>query len=103
MDYMTLGSTPVDEECAQVGSDGYCEKAMAESNAFIRQLRRLFPDIPANTRFKVQSFSHDFGTYHEVTVIFNEKDKESVEFAINVENNLPEKWDTKAREELGLS
>lgn len=38
-----LASAPVDEPCAQVGTDDYREASMIECYVFRRMLERLFP------------------------------------------------------------
>ena len=93
MAYLTLGSTPCDEDCAQLGADDYRERMRAETKRYIAQLERLFPNRPEGVRFGVKGFSHDFGTYHEVCVFFNEDNEEQAEFAYNVEGECPAKWD----------
>jgi len=100
-DYISIGSTPSDEECAQVGTLDYPEKSKAECRAFKNQLERAFPNIPDGTYFTVKSFPHDFGTYREVVVSYDEDDEESREFAYKVEGESPTNWDDEAKKELG--
>ena len=33
-DYLTIGSTPPDEDCAQVGSDDYLKRAFSEISRY---------------------------------------------------------------------
>lgn len=100
MDSLELSSAPVGEECAQLGSDGYYERAKKECNAFIRQLRREFGDEPTGARLYVKFNPHDFGSYYEVACKFDENSQEAIEYAYNLEANLPENWDEKAKVEL---
>lgn len=100
---MTLGPTPPGEKCAQVGADDYPEKSRIETRAFLNQLIRQFGEPPPGARFTVKSFSHDFGSYREVCVAYDENSETAGDFAFNVENNLPESWDDAARKELGLT
>lgn len=95
-DYFTLGSVPCDEDCSQVGSNDYHEKSRIECQAYKKQLLRLFP----NAYFKIKGFPHDFGTYHEVVVMFTEDDEAEVRQAIEIEDSLPENWDDEAKKEL---
>ena len=104
-DWLEIGSTPCDEECAQVGTDDYPEKSRLECRVFANQLRRVFGDPPAGAEIGVKAFQHDFGTYREVVVFFDDaKSKEEgnpgYEYAIKVENNTPAKWDIPALHEL---
>lgn len=96
MDYVSIGSTPAGEECAQVGSDNYSHQARIEGKIFIQQLKRQFGEHP-NAYFKLKSFPHDFGSYYEVVVVFNDDNEEACNFAYNVEANTPEFWDDEAK------
>ena len=100
IEYLELGPTPSGEDCVQVGSDNYHDLYGAEAKAYIEQLKRQFPNVPPGASFGIKSFSHDFGTYHEVVVKYNEDSEEAINFAFNVENNAPEYWDATAKEEL---
>ncbi len=91
--YIELGATPSDEDCAQVGSDDYSEKSRAEARRYIAQLNRMFPVMPAGCYFARKGFPHDFGTYHEIVIYFNEDDEEQSDFAYSIEDKLPHKWD----------
>jgi hypothetical protein len=91
-DWLSLGPTPTGEDCAQVGSDEYLLRTLLECKAYHAQLINQFGEPPANTRFGVKSFPHDFGTYHEVVVYFDDENEESVEYAYRVDANLPEYW-----------
>lgn len=102
MECLELSCTPVAEDCAQVGSDGYSEKARRECKALIGQLRRMFGEEPGSARLTVKGNAHDFGTYYEVAVKFNENDEEACDYAYKLERGLPEYWDAKAKEELGV-
>ena len=44
MDYINIGPTPYDENCAQVGQEGYYIRARKECAAYCRQLRRMYPE-----------------------------------------------------------
>ena len=99
-DCITIGSTPSDEQCAQVGAPDYSEKSRAECLAFKHQLERVFPNSPDGTYFTVKSFPHDFGTYREVVLFYDDDNDESVEFAFDVESNSPSNWDDEAKKEL---
>lgn len=101
-DTYEIGCTPNAEECAQVGSPNYKERARRECQAYINQLNRAYPGMPAGMYLKISSHPHDFGTYHEVTVVFNDENDAHNDFLWgNLEMGC-EKWDDEARKELGL-
>ncbi len=100
-DYLDLSPTPVDEPCAQVGSDDYSKRARLECRAFIGQLERAFPDaIAAGLYFRIKSNPHDFGSYYEVQAVFDDEDESQTEWAYTIEGELPQAWDNDARNEL---
>jgi hypothetical protein len=92
-DYLELGPTPFDEQCAQVGEDDYSVRIREETERYIKQLEQRFPNLPDGVRFKTKAFPHDFGTYHEVVVIFNPNDEAQAKAAFHVEWNLPCTWE----------
>ena len=102
VDYIYLGPTPCDEDCAQVGQTNYRELANKEMHAYIDQLYRTFPDVDEfNVRFKIKWHHHDFGTYGEVVAMYDAADEKSAQKAIDIEWNLPDKWDEEAIQTLG--
>lgn len=96
-DYLTLGTTPADEECAQVGTADYWEKTKAEARRYKAGLERYFKqqldDPDTLVYLTLKSFPHDFGTYHELCVIYNDADEKEIEAAFEIENNLPSTWE----------
>lgn len=102
-DYIYIGSSPVEEPCAQVGSPDYFERSRAECKAFAAQLLRQFPDQPDSTYFIVKAQAHDFGTYREVVVVYDDADEESLNYALKVEGNTPANWDEQAKQELAAA
>lgn len=94
-DYLSIGSAPCDEECAQVGSPDYSTQARIECRAYMEQLRRLYPE-PQGGYFKLKSFPHDFGSYYEVVAVYDDEDEEATEWALGAEYGA-EKWDAEAR------
>lgn len=95
MGYIEIGTTPYEEECAQVGELDYYEKVNEESIRYIALLREIFGDETEHDCLYVRkSFPHDFGTYYEVCIKFYDTDRGN-EFAYFVEENLPATWDMK--------
>jgi hypothetical protein len=98
-EFLELGSVPGDEEGAQVGDDGYRDRAKKECTAYSHQLSRKFRGPPEGFSFGIKSFPHDYGSYYEVVAVY--ENEEAQAFAFKVENNLPARWDATALEELG--
>ena len=99
-DCMPLGPVPYAEDCAQLGTPGYYERARKECRAYRNQLRRVFGEPPGNASFVMKSFPHDLGSYHEICVRYDPNNEEESDFAYMCEGNLPELWDEEARKEL---
>ena len=58
-EYLELGPTPYDEDCAQVGSPDYKIRARGECIRYRDGLRRIYPEGD----FRIKNFDHDFGAY----------------------------------------
>jgi hypothetical protein len=99
-DSLNLSPTPVGEDCAQLGDANYSSRARQECRAFIQQLKREFGEPPIGAAFKITQNPHDFGTYLDVDIQFNDEDDAASEYAYKVEANLPEFWDAAAKKEL---
>lgn len=99
-EYLTIGSSPYGEDCAQVGSDGYDGKSRKECQAYKNQLIRQFGEEPDGARISVKSFPHDFGSYREVICYFDDAKPAAVEYAFKLEGEGPELWDDAAKDEL---
>jgi hypothetical protein len=104
-DYLDLSPTPVNEPCAMVEKSGdYLPRMRAECRAFVHQLERTFPQaIEAGCSFRVKSNAHEFGSYLEVQVCFNDNDEHMTHWAYMIEAELPELWDDEARAELAAA
>ncbi len=106
METLELGSSPSNEDCAQVGTDDYQERERVEIKAYINQLKRHliaegFADYEEYVTLKKKGCPHDFGTYYEVAVKYDESVERAVEIAYWLEGNLPLNWDKEAIAELG--
>ncbi len=97
-DYISIGSVPAGEECAQLGSPGYREQSIKECRAFRHQLERCFPKAV----FGIKIFEHDFGQYREVVAYYDDEqpNSEQTEQAFLAEATTPEYWDDEAKKEL---
>lgn len=101
-DYLNIGCTPSDEPCAQVGQGNYQKQSMIEVRVFAHQCQRVlaanFPEVLVNVAGK--SFPHDFGTYREVVVYYDDDDQKQVEQAFFLESVDLSNWDEEALQEL---
>lgn len=101
MDYIYLSPSPVEEDCAQLGSPDFHKRATREMTAFVGQLYRTFPTArEVGVYFRIKWENHDFGQYGEVVAAYDMDDKEAFDFAIHVEHNIPEYWDEEAISEM---
>lgn len=106
-DYLDIGPTPSAETCQQVGARDYDpEIARLECRAFVSLLARVaeeecarrgyrFGDTPCSLR--IRGHAHDFGTYLEVAVKYDDDHEEAADLAYWIEANAPETWDPEAR------
>lgn len=101
-EYVEIGSTPAQEECAGVGQANYTSQSRRECRAFIGQLRRQFGLEPAGAELSTRRFEHDFGSYYEVVCYFDGSMPASYTYAIRCENECPAYWDREAQDELGI-
>ncbi len=99
-EYLELSPNPVDEKCVQTGEENYASRQRKECQIFIAQLRRQFGEEPFGAYFKVKGNPHDFGTYYEVAIYYDDNEEAAAEYAYDVENNLPEKWDEQSLAEI---
>jgi hypothetical protein len=71
MDYLNVGANGF----AQVGDQNYFAKNKVEMKHLLELIRDKFP-IPEQLkmlcRFAVKAFPHDFGTYHEIVLHFDD-------------------------------
>ncbi len=91
-DYISIGSTPCEEDCARVGSPDYHERSRDECRRFIELIRQKLGQEPDGARLAVKSFPHDFGTYHEVVCHYDDAYPESQRYAFRCESEAPTTW-----------
>lgn len=71
MDYLVVGSNGF----AQVGDLDYFTKAKIELQILYEFLQANYPipdEFASKAYYYIKAFNHDFGTYHEVVVIFDD-------------------------------
>ena len=92
-EWLTLGPVPYEEDCVQVNSnEDYLPAMNAEVKRFVNFLTERFLDIPENAYFGVKREYHDFGTYLEAAVYWDDEDEDATNFAYFVETNIPATW-----------
>jgi hypothetical protein len=92
-DILTLGSAPWEEDCVQVESSGtYLRPMLAQCQSFKQLLLDIFGKPPEGASLVVRQFPHDFGTYAEVCVVFDDRFPEAVTYAYKLEANTPAEW-----------
>ncbi len=99
---MYIGSAPPMEDCAQVGSPDYHERARKECRAYIEVLRRKLGEEPEGAHLTVQSHPHDFGDYLAVVCRYDPEQPAAIDYAFKCESDGPDEWDDIARAELNL-
>jgi hypothetical protein len=104
IDLLNIGPVPWAEDCAQVGSEDYQQRARRECEAFRNQMRRVIGLEPAGALLVIKSFPHDFGSYLEVCCRYSDDNETAQDYAFNCEGHKAlERWDDKAWQELGLA
>lgn len=100
-DQFELATTvPFNEPCVQLGAENYSKWSRLEATALISQIKRQLGEPPRSTQLKVVSCPHDFGTYHDVVVVYDDALPESEEYMLNIESQLPEEWDEESKKFL---
>jgi len=92
-DYINIGATPAEEDCAQVGSPDYSSRARVECQRFIELIRKTLGPEPEGARLATKSFPHDFGGYFEGVCYFDDQDEEARKYAFRSEREAPTRWD----------
>ena len=92
-DFMTLGTAPVDEPCAQVGQPDYDDKVKGECRRSIALLRHTCGEEPPGARLAIKSCDHDFGMYDEVVCLVDTDDEDAAHYAYRCEDELPATWE----------
>jgi len=100
-DQFELGTTvPHSEGCYQLGEEGFAKFSKIEARALINQMLRILGTPPDRTGLKIISCPHDFGTYYDVAVVYDDDLEESQEWMLKAESGIPDNWDKEAIEEL---
>jgi hypothetical protein len=101
IEYIELSCVPCAESCSQVGSPNYQKLSRLECQVYKNQLERLFGlSAYSSVSLRIKSFPHDFGSYREVCVFYDDSNEMAQDLAYHIESNLPEYWDTEAKQML---
>lgn len=101
-DTLSIGPTPYDEDCEQLGPNYDPTRARLECRVFADQISRTLGPTPEHARLVITSNPHDFGTYLEVAVRYNAHDEAATRYAYRVESEAPTTWDDTSRRLLQL-
>lgn len=91
MDYISIGASPADEDCVEVGSPDYERKSRIECAAFREAIRKKLGPEPIGAQLRLKSLPHDFGTYLEVVCYHDESDA-AISYALKCESEAPTTW-----------
>lgn len=87
-EYLEIGPAPADEPCVQVGEDDYMSRSRAESRKFAALIERAYPGACA----VVRANRHDYGTYYEVNVAYDDDDEDQTYQAFHIADTVPATW-----------
>lgn len=100
-DYMEYSTVPVEEDCAQVGTLNYAYDVRHEYSALVNQLEREFGKPPEGVEYSLRSCPHEFGTYYQLKVSYDDETEEHTAFVYDkLEEHFPGAWDSLAKDEL---
>lgn len=84
-----IGPSPADEACAAVGVTRDAPRYnRLECRAYIVALRKAYGAEPGDSRYRIKSNSHDFGSYSEVVYEYDPSDPSCVAYAEKAERGL---------------
>jgi primosomal replication protein N len=87
-DYLEIGPTPADEPCVQIGEDDYMLRSRAECRRFAALIERAYPGACA----VVRANRHDYGTYYEVNVSYDDDNEDQTYQAFLIADTVPATW-----------
>lgn len=92
-DVISLGPGPVLEDCAQVGSPDYQDRALRECRAYIEAIRKVLGPEPEGARLRVNRNAHDFGTYYDCVVEYDGENEAAARYAQRCDAEAPTTWE----------
>ena len=93
--YISIGSSPSDEDCAQTTNPDYDTLSRQECERFRQLILNICGPPPESAWVGVKKFPYecDSGFYREVVVFYHDTDSEGIDYAYWVENHSPTTWD----------
>lgn len=87
--HLYIGPCPSDEYCAQIGlTEGSRRLNRIECEAYIEALRKVYGPEPEGAYLNPKTEHHDFGSYLEVVVYYDDNEPEAVQYAFKIEMGL---------------
>lgn len=103
-EYLEISATPFDEQCAQVGSADYQKWAKLECNTLMAQIRRVLGPEPEGSKLAILTSPHDFGTYYEVAIQYDDVDAKATGYAMDCESGaMGMEWDAESKRTLKVA
>lgn len=94
INYLSIGSTPCNEPCQQLGAPTYDEvEAKKECARFRDLIRKKLGAEPVGARLVIKGHSHDFGTYYELECQFDPENDHATTYAFLCESKAPQDWE----------
>jgi hypothetical protein len=104
MESLNIGPCPADEIAADLRSPHYRQLAQLEIRLFKQQLTEelatQWPDFGCLVQFKTTSNPHDFGTYHEVDVVYDPENRIAASQAFYCEGEASTVWTPERRQTI---
>ena len=104
MESLNIGPCPADEVPAQLGTAHYHQLAKLEIQLFKQQLTEelatQWPDFGCLVRFKTTSNPHDFGTYHDLDVVYDPENRIAASQAFYCEGQASSVWTPERRQTI---
>lgn len=98
-EFVTLACTPHEEKCVQAGWD-HIKDGEFECAVLIRQLIRMNGLPVESATFFIVENHHETGIYHEAAIHYRNNDEQAEDYAILVEDSIPNHWDGISLREL---
>ena len=95
-DFVGLGSSPCEEDCVQVSKDfDYMPKMKKECNRFKLGIEKYFENLikESDVSIVIKTFPHDFGSYCDVGISFDNSNKYQYKAALKIEQECPTTWE----------
>lgn len=91
-DYLSLGGVPPEEDCVSVTKGNYLDVMRQETEAYKIAMIRFLGEPPEGVRFRIRCNSHDFGSYYDLEVVFDDSDESQIDYAMKCESEGPMTW-----------